>query len=408
MKVPKRKALRIAFVVQRYGMEISGGAELHCRWIAEKLLPHYQVEVLTTRAFDYLTWRNQYPKGNCEINGVQVRRFSVRRTRDPNSFGHIQHYIFNNPHSFEDELVWLKEEGPYSPALLRYIKRKQKLYDYFIFFSYRYYQSYHGINLVPHKSILVPTAEKDPVAKLNIFKELFKKPRAFIYNSVEERRMINEISHNEDVPGEVVGVGIDIPENLSPDKFRKKYHIRDKFILYIGRIDENKGFPQLFNFFLQFLRQTNKKISLVLIGNNIVDIPSHPRILHLGILSDEDKYNALLASELLVMPSFLESLSMVLLEAWAMKKAALVNANCEVLKGQCIRSNGALYYRNYDEFEATLKFLLDNPRIREIMARNGRKYFDQNYRWEVIINKYNKVIDLLEKQNAARCKPANE
>jgi len=243
---------------------------------------------------------------------------------------------------------------------------------------------------------------------LNIFKELFKKPRAFIYNSVEERRMINEISHNKDVPGEIVGVGIDIPENLSADKFRKKYHIRDKFILYIGRIDENKGFPQLFNFFLQFLRGTNKKVSLVLIGNNIIGIPSHPRILHLGILSDEDKCNALLASELLVMPSILESLSMVLLEAWAMKKAALVNANCEVLKGQCIRSNGGLYYRNYDEFEATLNFLLDKPRIREIMARNGRKYFDQNYRWEVIIEKYNRIIDLLEKQNAAQGKITDE
>jgi glycosyltransferase involved in cell wall biosynthesis len=394
--------MRIAFVVQRYGLEISGGAELHCRWIVEKLLPYYQVEVLTTRAMDYLTWQNKYPKGHCMVNGVPVKRFTIKKARNPYIFGNIQHYIFNNPHTIEDELTWLKEEGPYSPALLRYIKKRQKFYDYFIFFSYRYYQSYHGINLVPQKSILVPTAEKDPVVKLKIFKELFNKPRAFIYNSVEERLMINDVSNNEDILGDVVGVGIDIPDKLSADDFRKKYHIKDKFILYIGRIDENKGFPHLFNFFIKFLQETNKKLSLVLIGENIIDIPHHPRILHLGVLSDRDKCNALLASELLVMPSFLESLSMVLLEAWAMEKAVLVNANCDVLKGQCIRSNGGLYFRHYDEFEATLDFLIENPRIKNAIARNGKKYFEQNYRWEVIINKYRKIITLLEKQKAER------
>jgi glycosyltransferase involved in cell wall biosynthesis len=394
--------MRIAFVVQRYGTEISGGAELHCRWIVEKLLPYYQIEVLTTRAMDYLTWKNQYPKGTCIINGVPVKRFNIRKTRDPYRFGNIQHYIFNNPHTIEDELVWLKEEGPCSPALLRYIKKRQKLYDYFIFFSYRYYQSYHGINLVPQKSILVPTAERDPVVKLKIFKELFNKPRAFIYNSVEERLMINDVSNNEDILGDVVGVGIDIPDKLSADDFRKKYHIKDKFILYIGRIDENKGFPHLFNFFIKFLQETNKKLSLVLIGENIIDIPDHPGILHLGVLSDRDKCSALLASELLVMPSFLESLSMVLLEAWAMERAVLVNANCDVLKGQCIRSNGGLYYRNYDEFTAALSFLSENHRIRKAMAQNGKKYFDQNYRWEVIIDKYRRIISLLEKQKGAK------
>ena len=396
--------MRIAFVVQRYGEEISGGAELHCRWIAERLLPHYKVEVLTTRATDYLSWSNQYPRGSCKINDVLVRRFGVRRTRDTNRFGNIQHYVFNNPHRLEDELTWLREEGPYSPALLRYIKRRQKFYHYFIFFSYRYFHSYHGISLEPHKSILVPTAEKDQTIKLGIFKELFRKPRAIIYNSIEERAMINEISGNEDVLGDVVGVGVDIPEKISADNFRKKFNINDKFILYIGRIDENKGFPHLFNFFLQFLRQTKKKLSLVLVGNSVIPIPSHHRIIHLGILSDEDKCSALLAAELLVMPSFLESLSMVLLEAWSLGKAALVNGNCEVLKGQSIRSNGGLYFSNYEEFEATLKFLIDKPRIREILGRNGKRYFQQNYRWEVIIDKYKRIIDLLEKQKVALSK----
>lgn len=389
--------MKIAFVVQRYGIEINGGAELHCRWVAEHMQKHWDVEVLTTRAFDYITWKNHFPKGEEVINGVRVRRFSVTKPRDPEKFGRIQNFILENEHKMEDELKWLEEEGPLSPSLVKYIKDNQDTYDFFIFFSYRYYHSYWGIHTIPQKSILVPTAEHDPVIHLQMFKELFRKPLAYIYNSHEEKGMINTLSQNEEIPGEIVGVGTIVPSEVHPEEAKNKFGIDSDYIIYIGRIDENKGCDRLFDYFLKFSEQTEKNdVLLILIGNSKLKIPDHPNIRSLGFLSEEDKFSLLNGAAVLIMPSFYESLSMVTLEAWAMQKPVLANAKCEVLKGQCQRSNAGLFYEDYFEFREALKLLLSDPHLRQTMGKNGKKYYEENYTWEVIEKKYLKVLEMAE------------
>lgn len=390
--------MKIAFVVQRYGLEINGGAELHCRWIAEHMQKHWNVEVLTTKALDYITWRNHYTKANEVINGVPVKRFPVTRTRNPEKFGRTQKFILENEHKETDEYRWLEEEGPYSPALIKYVQDHQDEYDYFIFFSYRYYHSFWGINSIPDKSVLVPTAERDAIIYLKIFKECFRKPRAIVYNSLEERQMIQSLSQNTGVKGEVVGVGTEIPTEFFIDKFRQEYGIQGDYIIYIGRIDENKGCDELFDFFLRFKQATESDIQLVLIGNTIIKIPIHPDIYYLGFLSEEDKFAALYEALLLLMPSFYESLSMVTLEAWAMHKPVLANARCDVLLGQCQRSQAGLYYQNYPEFKAALQLLLSSPRLRNVLGENGLGYFEKHYTWESIENKYLSLFSRLEKE----------
>ena len=393
--------MKIAFVVQRYGMEINGGAELHCRWVAEHMSKYWDVEVLTTRAFDYITWKNHYPKGMDKVNGIPVRRFSVTRPRDPEKFGRIQRFILEREHTLEDELKWLEEEGPLSPSLIDFLKDHRDDYDYFIFFSYRYFHSYWGIHKLPSRSILVPTAERDEVVDLHLFKNLFKLPRAFIYNSHEERAMINEIAQNRDIPGDVVGVGTEVPDSFSMEEFRRKFDISGPYIIYIGRIDENKGCDQLFQFFLRYKREkrAENEVKLVLVGSTKLKIPAHDDVVYLGFLSEEDKFSGLGGADLLLMPSFYESLSMVTLEAWALEKPVLANAHCDVLKGQCLRSNAGLYYENYPEFREGLNLFLRSAELRAAMGRNGLKYFQKNYTWDVIEKKYLNILDILEKEN---------
>lgn len=389
--------MKIAVVVQRYGAEINGGAELHARYIAERLSRHATVEVLTTCAKDYITWKNEWPAGTETIGKVTVRRFPVSRPRNTDDFGRRSAHVFSQPHSLNDELAWLKSEGPCSPALISHLRSVKDQFDFFLFFSARYYHAWHGARVVPDKAILVPTAERDPAVGLAMFGPLFRGVRAIMYNSLEERALIHGVSGNQSVPGVVVGVGSEIPERTQPWKFRKKFNIKRPFAVYIGRIDENKGCRTLFEYFEQYTREFPRGLDLVLIGNAVLKVPTHPRIRSLGFLSDEDKFDALAAADMLVMPSPYESLSMVALEAWALGKPVLANGQCDVLRGQVVRSNGGLYYESYDEFAEAMFALEGTGPIGTVLGRNGRDFFKRHYSWPVIERKYLETFDRLRK-----------
>ncbi len=193
--------MKIAFVVQRYGLDINGGAELHCRWVAEHMSRHWEVEVLTTRAHDYVTWADHYPAETETINGLTVRRFPVPVPRDPELFGRRQQLVLRK--NTRKKMSWTgsSPKGRRRPASCTSSGKIRAAYDYFVFFSYRYWHSYWGIRTVPEKAILVPTAERDAVIDLRFFKDLFRLPRAFIYNSEEERAMIQTISGTRPSPG---------------------------------------------------------------------------------------------------------------------------------------------------------------------------------------------------------------
>jgi glycosyltransferase involved in cell wall biosynthesis len=392
--------MRIAVVSQRYGADISGGAELHARYIAERLAKHVHVEVLTTCATDYVTWRNSLPGGVESVHGITVRRFPTSRERDPDDFAKWSERVFEHKHSLRDELCWLDAEGPTSPELISYIRAHAATFDFLIFFSFRYYHSFHGARAVAGKAILVPTAERDGALGLAMFGPIFRGVRALMYNSFEERALIQGVSQNGDVPGVVVGVGSEIPEQTSAARFRRKFDFRDRFAIYVGRIDENKGCAELFDFFQRYSGAMAEGMHLVLIGNPIIAIPDHPRIHHLGFVSDQDKFDALSAAELLIMPSYLESLSMVALEAWALGKPVLANGKCDVLRGQCVRSNGGLYYESFDEFIETLKAIDMGPVLASSLGRNGRDYFNKHYTWPVIERKYLDILERLKREPA--------
>jgi glycosyltransferase involved in cell wall biosynthesis len=405
--------MRLAFVVQRYGLDIAGGAEYHCRLVTERLARHAAVTVLTTCAADYIRWANVYPEGTSSLNGIAVRRFAVARPRDAARFSRLTARVLGEVAcvepgrvddetvaraSREDALAWLEEQGPYCPSLVEHLEREGRDYDAVVFFSYRYWTTYHGLRAVADRALLVPTAEDDGVHRLPIFPELFRAPRAIAYNSVEEREMIERTSGNREIPGEVVGVGSALPDRLDPAGFRERHRLAEPFLLYVGRIDRNKGCPELFDFFLRYRGDATSPLRLVLVGRSVLEVPDDDGIVSLGFLSDQEKWDALAAATVFVLPSALESLSIATLEAWWTERPVLANARCAVLRGQCRRSNAGLYYATYDEFREALALLEGDASLRRRLGENGRRYFETQYAWPVVEGKY---LDLLARIPAA-------
>ncbi len=390
--------MKLAFVIHRYGKEIVGGAELHCKWVVEELSKEYDVTVLTTTAQDYLTWYNDYPPGEELVDGIPVIRFKVEKQRVFENYERIANKVCFFRHTDKEEYIWLEEHGPYCPSLIDFIKKNKNKYDIFVFFSYRYWNSFYGLPIVKDKAILVPTAEHDRVIYLRIFKKFFNLPTAIAYNSYEERDLINKVSENYNVKNEIVGVGIKIQtgsqfENIS--KIKKKLDILGDYVLYIGRIEREKGVLELLNYFNRFINEKNERLTLLLVGQNRLNIKENPYIHLAGIVTDTEKMALLENAKLLIMPSRYESLSMVLLEAWSKKKPVLVNGHCEVLRGQVIRSNGGLYYKNYEEFREALELLIHNQKINKILGQQGYNYYITNYTWDVITKKYKKLFNYI-------------
>ena len=379
---------KIGFVIHRYPNDVRGGAEFLCRQVAQRMATYWDIEVISTCARDYATWQDYYPAGIEIVGGITVNRFSVDFPREATTFQGKSLEVLAGGASRAEELEWMRLQGPYSSALLRYLAESGDHFDAFVFFTYLYCTTFFGLPLVADRAILVPTAEDAPPLRLSIYDELFALPRWFLFSTVEEERLLRRRFSTVDLKGSVAGVGLDRPERVNR-AFRDRYQIPGEFVLYVGRLEPAKGSDELLQFFMRYREgYPEPALKLVLIGDPVFPPPSHEDIIPLGQVAEEDKFGAIAEATLIVLPSPYESLSIVALEAWLMGKAVLANGRCEVVRTHCIRSNGGLWYENYGEFREALHLMLIDPGLRARMGENGLRFVDVNYQWQRIENCY--------------------
>ena len=376
--------MKLACVVHRFGAAIAGGSEGHCRAVARRLAANHDVTVLTTCAADHVSWRNEFAAGESLDDGVRVRRFPVARERALDRYGEITERVFDALASVEEEEAWFRENGPDAPELLAHLRQHGSAYDRVLFWAFRYASTYFGVDAVP-RGVLVPTAENDPVIRFTATGQLFGKPAGFVFLTPEEAALVAAHCPVPLAPSCIIGTGL---EAAGP----ALSGVEGPFLLYLGRVDPNKGCETLLRHYIRWSERTDLRVPLVLAGPANMPIPEHPSIRFLGYV-DEARRDALLASaSALVVPSPYESLSIVLLEAWNRGTPALVNGGCDVLRGQAIRSDGALYYRTYDEFVHAVEQLLRNPDLSRQLGQNGLAYVEREYRWPAVMGKLERFL----------------
>ena len=393
--------MKLACVVQRFGAEVTGGSERHCRVIAEHLASHHDVTILTSCAQDYVTWRNTYPPGASRAGALKVLRFPVVRERHLGLLAEISEVVFTTRSSPEEQERWFVENGPEVPELIEHLRQHGTEYDRVLFWTYRYYQTFFGLPLVADRAILVPTAEEDPLIWVDIVDRVFALPVGYMFLTPEEADLVRGRASRPLAPSCVIGCGVDPAPPRAADVDLSLLGISDPFILYLGRIEPNKGCDALLEYFDRYLESGGPAVTdvqLVMAGFANMPIPSHPSIKSLGVVDDRLREALLARARLLVVPSPFESLSMVLLEAWNQGLPALVNGRCAVLHGQVVRANGGLSYRYASEFGASLTYLLTHQDVARRLGRQGQAYIEREYRWPHVMQK---VEDFL-RENVAR------
>ncbi|GAB3561736.1 glycosyltransferase family 4 protein [Spirosoma luteolum] len=400
---------KLAFIVQRYGLEVNGGAEYHCRILAERLTDRYDVTVLTTCAQDYTSWANVYPPGLSVLNGVTVRRFATPHPRDEAGMARSAHKLakWSQPDAWRGlsrvqmwgrALVgksigrysrrWARQQGPYVPGLIDYLRREHRQYDALIFFTYLYYPTIEGLRVAPRKSILIPTAHDEPPIYLPVFSKLFGRPRAMLYNTRAEQQFVQRLFHNESVYSDIVGVGVDPP-------WPATYPARSvppgtDYLIYIGRIDTAKGCATLFDWFRAYKQQHPSALKLVLVGQAFMPIPADPDLVAVGFVDEGEKTTLLQGARALVMPSAFESLSMVALESFAAGIPVVANADSAVLRDHIDSSGAGFLYNSAASFADALGQLATADRNK--LATNARAYVATHYTWDRVLARIDQAV----------------
>ena len=375
---------KIAFVIQRYGANFSGGAEYHCRQLALHLKNYYEIEVLTTCSKSAVPFDNYFNAGREDDAGVDVLRFRVSDlcSQEPDEvLKRIEE--LNIEHDFQ----LIKKRGPYCPDLISYLINNHGKYQAVIFITSLFYTTVAGILLGFDNAVLLPTAHDEPDMYRHLYDIVFSIPRGIFFNSIDEKRFIEtRFPTVKKIPSLTTCVGI--------NEFQFKGHKKEKYLLYIGRICSGKGCNRLAHYFRQYKKTHPSDLKLYMAGSieNGYKEEYCEDIQYLGFITESEKNRMLEQALLFMIPSKYESLSLVLLESLAAGTPVIVNGDCNVLRGQCVRSNAGLFYSSYLEFEAVLDYMLSHKEIYEQMCRNGMEFVKNEYNWDSVIDNVNQYI----------------
>lgn len=376
----------MAVVVPRFGPQIGGGIEALARMYALRLAARTPVTVLTTCAVDYRTWRDELPAGVERDGDVEVKRFRVPHPRDTAVFdAHSATVLPDGTRpSRADQERWMDLQGPNSPDLLEHLSARGDRYDVVLFMPYLYATTVRGLPLVT-RSVVQPALHDEPMMRLAIYDDALAHARGFVFNTPEERtRFAARFGRGGDAP--IVGAGIDPPPASDPGRARAALGIERDYVLYVGRLDASKGVDALIECHAHMRGEMADPPDLVLAGPPAMDVAPQPWLHVTGFVDEQTKHDLVEGALALATASPYESLSIVLLEAWAHGTPTMCAAGTDVLTGQTTRSGGGLWFADKHQYLECVDTLVNYPPLRWSMGFQGRRY-TRGLAWDAVIDR---------------------
>jgi glycosyltransferase involved in cell wall biosynthesis len=403
----------IAFVTPWFGKDQKGGAEQQAWQLATRLAARgHKIEVLTTccRSF-FDNWStNHFRAGKHKENNLVVRRFRVNRQRR-NDFDHCNAQLLAYPSGalrpgvqpVSNQIAEMfVRENINSKSMMKHFQRRNRKYHAFIFLPYLYGPILNGLLSVADKAFLQPCLHDEIYAYLPAVARIFYAAQKIIYNSEGEALLAESIFGPAIITkGMVMGEGVEIvPEDISqlPAVVGPINVKLSRYVLYLGRRDQTKNVDMLVDAFRNFREQKNdSQLKLVLAGSGSASYgEANSGIIDLGLVSEKEK-SALLANCLAVFqPSHNESFSRVLMEAWLYRRPVAAHSKClatalavEKAQGGWVAGTGAEWtnlFAAVENLSATTQTQL---------GKNGHAYAKKFADWDVVIDRYEKVLGLL-------------
>jgi glycosyltransferase involved in cell wall biosynthesis len=390
--------LRLAVVVPRFG-DVVGGAELHARWLAERLaLEGHTVEVLTTCALDHYSWKNVLPPGVEHHGQLTVRGF-LTNDRDFDLHQELERAIRARfPLTKAEELLWLRN-GVSSSQMEDYLVSSGDSYDLIIGMPYLFGTTYFSMMARPERAVVIPCLHDEPYAHTRFLRELLGNVRGVMFNTTPEAEIGKRLAPKL-APWGIVGLGFDNGSHDDPDRFREKHKLTRPFLLYVGRREGGKNLPQLFDYFMRHKDRRKHDVVLAVAGSGEIPLPASDSVIGLKIDWTQERDSLYRAALAVCQPSINESLSIVLMQAWMAERPVIVHGQGEVTKFHCQQSNGGLWYSDYGEFEEVLDLMISDSDLRTTLGRNGRNYVEREYSWEAVLERFNSTASRLMESRA--------
>ena len=182
---------------------------------------------------------------------------------------------------------------------------------------------------------------------------------------------------------------VEIPNLISFPKDNISYTAKEKYILYLGRLNKTKGIDLLIKSFSEI---KDKNITLKIAGEFndykeellaiVKSLSLETKIVFLGIVKNEIKTNLIKNAWALVSPTYSDVIGMVNLEGASFKTPVITTYNTG-LKKEWNDNGGRLINPTLEELKEVLLEITEWSL--EERNRNGNKLFNfvkQNYSWE--------------------------